>query len=137
MLKNYFKIAWRNLFKNKVYSAINIVGLAVGMSVAMLIGFWIDDELSFNKSFNNYDKVVQIIQNQTNGNDVSTVRTIPIPLVLELRNKYASDFKHLALTRNYQESHILAFGDKKVIENGIYADFANKFANPVKSLRSE
>ncbi len=121
MFKNYFKIAWRNLIKNKVYSAINIVGLAVGMAVAMLISFWIYDELSYNKSFKNYDRVVQFIQNSTNGSDVSTYPTISIPLVLELRSKYAADFKHLALTR-YQEPHILAFGNKKVSETGIYAE---------------
>ena len=39
MIKNYLKIAWRNLFKNKTYSFINIGGLAVGMAVAMLMGF--------------------------------------------------------------------------------------------------
>jgi len=121
MFKNYFKIAWRNLIKNKVYSAINIVGLAVGMAVAMLIGFWIWDELSFNKSFANYNRIVQFIQNSTNGKDVSTHNTIPIPLALELRSKYSSDFKHIALSR-YNESHILAFADKKVSKTGIYAE---------------
>lgn len=121
MLKNYFKIAWRNLIKNKVYSGINIVGLAVGMAVAILIGFWIQDELSFNKSFANYDRVVHFMQNQTTGNEVSTVPTIPLPLVQELRSKYASDFKHLALCR-YQESHILAFKDKKISKTSIYAE---------------
>ena len=48
MIKNYFKIAWRNLLKSKAYSAINILGLATGMAVAMLIGLWIWDELSFD-----------------------------------------------------------------------------------------
>src|SRR5687768_9935834 len=43
MLKNYFKIAWRNLIKSKGYSALNIGGLAVGMAVALLIGLWIYD----------------------------------------------------------------------------------------------
>ena len=46
MIRNYFKIAWRNLVKSKGYSAINIGGLAVGMAVAMLIGLWVYDELS-------------------------------------------------------------------------------------------
>ena len=41
MIKNYFKIAWRNLIKNKALSFINIGGLSVGMAVAMLIGLWI------------------------------------------------------------------------------------------------
>ena len=49
MIKNYFKIAWRNLIKNKGYSAINIGGLAVGMAVAMLIGLWVYDELTFDQ----------------------------------------------------------------------------------------
>ena len=46
MFKNYFKTAWRTLIKNKVYSLINIGGLAEGMAVALLIGLWICDEVS-------------------------------------------------------------------------------------------
>jgi hypothetical protein len=49
MIKNYFKIAWRNLVRSKGYSAINIGGLAVGMAVAILIGLWIYDELTYDK----------------------------------------------------------------------------------------
>ena len=45
MLKNYFKVAWRNLQKSRVSSIINISGLAVGMAVAMLTGLWLYDEL--------------------------------------------------------------------------------------------
>lgn len=41
MIKNYFKIAWRNLLKNKVYSFINVFGLAIGMAVAVMIALWI------------------------------------------------------------------------------------------------
>ena len=54
MIKNYLKIAWRNLLKNKVYSFINITGLATGMAVALLIGLWIWDELSFNSNHQNH-----------------------------------------------------------------------------------
>jgi ABC-type nitrate/sulfonate/bicarbonate transport system permease component len=49
MIKNYLKVAWRNLLKNKASSAINIGGLAIGMAVAILIGLWIHDELSFDR----------------------------------------------------------------------------------------
>jgi len=48
MIRNYLKVAWRNLIKNKMYSFINIGGLAVGMAVAMMIGLWVNDELSFD-----------------------------------------------------------------------------------------
>src|SRR5258708_39222178 len=50
MLQNYLKIAWRNLYRNKMYSLINIGGLAVGMAVAMIIGLWVNDEVSYNRS---------------------------------------------------------------------------------------
>ena len=63
MLKNYFKIAWRNFSKNRTSSLINVSGLAVGMAVAILIGLWIWDELSFNKSFQNYDRIAQVMTN--------------------------------------------------------------------------
>ena len=68
MIKNYLKIALRNLAKNKVYSFINIGGLAVGMAVAMLIGLWVYDELSFNKYHKNYEKIAQIRRFGTDPN---------------------------------------------------------------------
>ena len=73
MLKNYFKIAWRNLEKNKGYSAINIGGLAIGMAVAILIGLWIYDELSFNKFHKNYEHIAQVmIKGNFNGQGFSS-----------------------------------------------------------------
>src|SRR5678816_536050 len=66
MIKNYFKIAWRNLSRNKVSSLINIGGLTVGIAVALLIGLWIYDELSFNKYHQNYERIAQIM---VRGND--------------------------------------------------------------------
>ena len=55
MIKNYFKIAWRNLLRNKASSFINIGGLSIGMAVALLISLWINDELSYDKNFANYN----------------------------------------------------------------------------------
>jgi putative ABC transport system permease protein len=45
MLKSYLLIAWRSLIKNRVYSAINLFGLAIGMAVVLLNGLWVQDEL--------------------------------------------------------------------------------------------
>ncbi len=69
MYRNYFKIGWRNLLKHKGYSLINIGGLAVGMAVAILIGLWVYDELSFNKYHQNYDRLAWVMQNQTFGEE--------------------------------------------------------------------
>jgi hypothetical protein len=72
MLKNYFKTAWRNLIKNKFSSFINIGGLAIGMCVAILIGLWIADEVSFEKYHKNYDRIAQVMQHQNFNGEIST-----------------------------------------------------------------
>ena len=83
MFNNYFKIAWRNLVRHKGYSAINISGLAVGMTVAMLIGLWIWEELTFDQYDPNYKQVAQVMQNQTFNGEIETGPAIPILLGAE------------------------------------------------------
>jgi len=68
MFKNYLKISWRNLVKNKAYSFINIGGLGVGMAVAMLIGLWVYDEVTFNESHQNYKNIAQVRRLYTDPN---------------------------------------------------------------------
>ena len=80
MFQSYFKIGWRNLLKNKGYSLINIGGLAMGMAVALLIGFWILDELSFNRYHQNYDTIGKVyrLNNFEEGIEASTLRWWPL-----------------------------------------------------------
>jgi putative ABC transport system permease protein len=117
MIKNYFKIAWRNLGKDKMYSFINIGGLALGMAVAILIGLWMYDEISFNKNFKNYDRIAQVIQNVTNNGEVQTWTSVPYPLSEELRKNYGSDFKHIAMGADLGD-HIITYNDKVLKQNG-------------------
>lgn len=119
MFKNYFKIAYRNLLKNKAYSFINIGGLAVGMSVALLIGLWIADELSFNHYHQNHDRIAQVMQNRTIDGNKDTQPIVSIPLEDELRSKYESDFKHLVIAFWNQEQ-VLSYGENKFTKLGNY-----------------
>ena len=80
MLINYFKIAWRNLGKSKLHSLINIFGLAIGMSVSILIGLWLYDELSFNTGFKAYDRIARVMQNVSNNGEIQTWNNMPYPL---------------------------------------------------------
>ena len=82
MIKNYIKIAWRNLLKNKTSSFISISGLAVGMAVAMLFGLWIYDELSFNRYHKNYDRIVKVMDHQGMHGQNNTNDVLPVPLVM-------------------------------------------------------
>ncbi len=117
MLKNYFKIAWRNLASAKGYSFINIGGLAVGMAIAILIGLWMYDELSFNKHHQNYDHIAQVMNYGSFGGQGFASASLPRPLEAELRNKYGDEFKHIVMSR-WDESHIISVGDKKISQTG-------------------
>ncbi|MDB5285377.1 MAG: transporter permease [Mucilaginibacter sp.] len=119
MIKNYFKVAWRNLLKNKAHTFINVTGLSVGMAVAILIGLWIWDELSYDKHFKNYDRVVQVMQHQTMNGEVSTQAAMPIPLGTMLRQDYKNDFKYVVLS-SWTFGHIVTYGDKKLLTQGNY-----------------
>src|ERR1700753_3063207 len=113
MIKNYLKIAWRNLIKNKVSSFINIGGLAVGMAVAMLIGLWIWDELSFDKYHDHYDRIAQVMENDTYNGTIQTGHVVPLPLETELRKSYSDDFTHIAMSTPVK-NHILSVGNNKI-----------------------
>ncbi|WP_090146107.1 ABC transporter permease [Dyadobacter soli] len=108
MVSNYFKVARRNLAKNKLYSFINITGLASGMAVAMLIGLWLYDELSFNRSFQNHARIAQVMQTQNLGGNILTDKSLPAPTGKELRLSYNGNFKYIVSSTS-EESHILSF----------------------------
>jgi putative ABC transport system permease protein len=120
MIKNYFKIAWRNLIKNKAHSIINITGLATGMAVAMLIGLWVWDEVSFDKYHQHYDSIGEIMTTQTSNSQTVTFGATVVPLANELRTKYGNNFKLTALASG--GTHILSAGETKISQQGIWAE---------------
>ncbi|HEV8508462.1 MAG TPA: ABC transporter permease, partial [Chitinophagaceae bacterium] len=128
MLKNYFKTALRNLLRNKIYSLINMAGLAVGIAVAMLIWLWMYDELSTNKHFKNYDLIYQVIMHQSNNGEISTNWVTPFPMGEELKSNF-SDFKAVAMCDGGGR-HSLENADKKIMKDGYFigADAVNMFS---------
>ena len=114
MIKNYLTIAWRNLIKNKASSLINIGGLAVGMAVAMLIGLWIWDELSFNKNFDHYDHIAIVMQHEVNNGEISTQSNVPFPVGNALRTSYGNDFTNVSMA-SYNGDHVMELAGKKFV----------------------
>ncbi len=117
MFQNYFKIGWRNIIRTKGYSLINIGGLAMGITVTMLIGLWIHDELSFDRYHQNYQHLAQVMQNQTLNGATETENSIPRPLESVLRTSYANDFKYLSMA-SWTGDHILSAGEKALTKSG-------------------
>lgn len=128
MFKNFLKIAWRNLLKNRTTSFINIAGLAIGMAVAITIGLWIEDELTYNKGHQNYDSLAQVMMNQTFNGQTGTGQAISLPQAPALRDNFGSNFENISLASwNFQ--HLLTYGEKRFLKDGMYVEpqFAEMF----------
>jgi ABC-type antimicrobial peptide transport system permease subunit len=119
MFKNYIKIAWRNLIKNKAYSTINIGGLALGMAVTLIIGLWVQDELSHNDYFTGKDRIAQVFQSQTFNGETGTGPAIPRPLEKALRDAYSDNFKHLVMS-SWTNDHYLKYKESSISRSGNY-----------------
>jgi len=121
MYKSYFKTGWRNLLRNKGYSTINIGGLAVGIAVVILIGLWINDELTFNTVHKNHHRIAKVYRTANVNGEIFTTPYLPRPLVDELRSKHGSDFKHV-INASIPGDEILSVGEKKLSKLGEFVD---------------
>lgn len=120
MYKNYLKTALRNLRKNLGYSFINIFGLAMGMAVAIIIGLWIKNELSYDRYNPGYHRIAEVIQNVTNNGDVDTWFNTPFPLGEELRSKYGDDFKYVVMVSGLDNGSMLGYKDQNFNRTGTF-----------------
>ena len=82
MLSNYLRIGWRNLRRYKMYSSINIGGLAIGLAVGILILVWVQDELSYDKFHEKGDNLYKLSVSFTSGADVQTWGGMPGPIAI-------------------------------------------------------
>ena len=120
MFKNYFRTALRNFLKSRLFSFINISGLSLGMAIALLIGIWIWDELSFDTYHSNYPHIAQVMSNQSLSGGMFTTGIHPYPLAKKLRANNSSDFRRVAAFANYQQ--MIAVGNKKLTRTGSFTD---------------
>jgi ABC-type antimicrobial peptide transport system permease subunit len=125
MIRNYFKTAWRNLFRNKGFSITNILGLTVGITCSIFILLWIYDELTYDKSQKNYDNIYQVIANRDFNNQVFTDRSMAMPLAGALENS-SPQIKHAVVT-TYQQQSVLTFNNNKLKKKGYIV--SNHFFN--------
>ncbi len=121
MFKNYFKIAGEILLTTR-YTLINILGLAAGMAVAMLIAFWIQDEVTYDNYHANHAQLAQVMTTFIdNDNKMGTNPAVCMPIGDELRRKYGSDFKNVAMA-SWNFGHVLAVGEKKITGKGMWVE---------------
>jgi putative ABC transport system permease protein len=133
MLYNYLKIAIRNLLRHKVFSFINIFGLALGMTCSILIMLWVQDELSFNQFHTNIGRLYRVIEDQhyPGGEDL-VMESTPGPLAEALKKEFP-EITH-ATKISWDAQVLLAQGGKRYKETGFYVspDFLYMFSFPLR-----
>ena len=119
MLKNYLTIAVRNLFRQKLYSAINILGLAVGMACSILILIYVQDELSYDRYHKNADRIYRIVREQDFGGRVSHSAISP-PAMAALLPDELPEVE--GAVRLIPGGTLISYGEKRFFEDFYYAD---------------
>lgn len=130
MFKNYLKIAFRNILRQKGYSFINIFGLAVGIAACLLISLWVQDELNFDKFHKNNENIFQMVQTQYYPSGPFSVRSMPGPLA----GKLLEHFPEVeSATRFGYAPAVVANGDRShqeflnVVDNSFFSMFTFPF----------
>src|SRR5688572_9584425 len=132
MLKNYFLVTLRNLFRNGFYSVINISGLAIGITCTILILLWVTDELSFDKFHPKADRLYQVWVNAYFDGKINSWTSVPLPTYEEMKTA-DSNIKH-ALVTDWGGNHLLAItDDKRINKRGFYVseEFLEMFQFPL------
>ncbi len=134
MLKNYFKIALRNLKSNKLFSFINISGLAIGIAVFLLIMLWIGNELSYNNFHTDKDRIAALMVNKKfTNNEIASYPAVP-SLLAQTLAKDLPGIEYAART-SWGDVRLLSKEEKKFTEYGLYVDhdFLNIFTVPLSA----
>lgn len=128
MLKNYFKIAWRNLNANKAFSLINIAGLAIGMACTMLILLWVYNERCWDETNKNYSTIYHAMCNRNFNGEITTGPDMMFPLAKAAKAKLP-EVQHAAVV-SFGENTLFTTGDKKLRKKTITTtdDFFNIFS---------
>lgn len=120
MIKNYLKITFRNLLRNKVSTIINLLGLSLGISVCLLIFLLIDYELNFDNFHSQKDKIYRVVREESTAASIKNSPSTPFPM----RAALYSEFPGLAITQVFRPTqHQLKVGaDVWVEDNVLFAD---------------
>ena len=131
MIKNFFKIALRNLFRNKGFSAINILGLAIGMASAILILLWIQNELGYDKFHEKTDRIYTANNRDKFNGELWAWNTTPKILGPTIKLEYPADVEDVV--RINSSGFLFTVGDKHLNAQGYFTDpgFLTTFSFPL------
>jgi putative ABC transport system permease protein len=131
MIRNYLKVAWRNLIRNKTHTFINIAGLSVGLSCSLLILLWVQNERSVDAFHKNSKQLFMVYGQMYNNHKVGGTTNTPGPLAEELKHRIPE--VQYATGMGFGELSTFQVGDKvlKIQGNSAGADYFKMFSYPL------
>lgn len=132
MLKNYLKITWRSLLRQKAFSLINIIGLAIGMASAALILFWVQNEFSYDQFHTKKDRLYQVYNRSVFDGKLWCWGTTPKIMAKTLKQDYSQIEE---VTHTTGGNFLFTVGEKRLNIDGMFTDqgFLNIFSFPLVS----
>jgi putative ABC transport system permease protein len=133
MLKNYLKIAWRSLLKDRQFSLLNILGLSSGICCALLIWLWVADERSVDKFFPNDNRIYEVMEsNRVNGQQQMSDESSGLVTDLLIAQVPEVEYAASLAPPSWWPKYTLSVGDKNLKATGQYAgkDYFNIFSFP-------
>jgi ABC-type antimicrobial peptide transport system permease subunit len=118
MIKNYVKIAWRSLNRNIAFSITNLLGLTIGITCTIFIFLWVRNELTYDKSHDNYKTIYKVLANRDFKNSIFTDPNMVFPLAKALESGYPQ-IKNAVMT-SHLEQHQFNVGDTRLKKQGYY-----------------
>lgn len=119
MIKGFFITTWRNFRKNKAFSLLNIIGLAIGIACAGIILLWVEYYTTYNHAVKNLDRIYQMENAQVYGKDTYTFAAMPFAIRTELQN----NFPDVETVVRYSNANAnVALGDRNFTAPGAYVD---------------
>ncbi|NKI31316.1 ABC transporter permease [Croceivirga thetidis] len=131
MFKNYLKIAWRNLLRNKSFSLLNIFGLSIGLAATALILLWVNFEVGFNQFHEKKDRIYQVYNKYPVDGEIWTWNSTPKVMAPTLKKDYPEIEEVSRYFYNY--NFLFSHGEKNIKGTGTIADpsFLKIFSFPL------
>jgi predicted permease len=131
MLRNYLTIAWRNLVRNKTFSIVNLLGLALGMASSLLIGLWVQDELSIGTHYPKAAQLYRVMEHEMADGHIVTDENTPGILADELKKQFP-EVVYAAASSGWEE-HVLTVDNKVERQTGrsVGADWLRMYGIPM------
>ncbi len=134
MIKNYFKIAWRNLLKDRQFTALNVIGLSTGLACTFMIYLWVSDEKGIDKFHAKDDRLFQVLAFHKEADNIRTIVETPAPLAEAIAKELPEVESAVATySTQYRGNTTLSIGDKNIKASGLYStkDFFRVFSYPL------